>query len=99
MALNYLASSPYYTTPLFDGKYLDILNYRSFPSQPDDIFAQISPVHIYRPDKLAKDIYGDSNLWWVFIVRNMNILQDPIWDFTSDKWIYIPKLTTLQQYL
>jgi hypothetical protein len=97
--MSYNQSSPYFTTQIFGGKYLDLLDFRPIPAQPDDIFTQISPAHEHRPDKLAGDLYGDDGLWWVFIVRNMNILQDPIWDFTTDKYIYIPKLTTLQQYL
>jgi len=48
-----------------------------------------------RPDLLAADLYGDANLWWVFAVRNPNIIQDPVFDFTAGTIIYVPSMVTL----
>ena len=48
-----------------------------------------------RPDLLAYDLYGEVNLWWVFAQRNMDTLQDPIFDFVPGVQIYIPKKTEL----
>jgi hypothetical protein len=91
----YNTASPWRDTPLFDGKYLDLLSYISLPQEPDDIFKQIPATYQYRPDLMAYDIYSDANLWWVFQVRNPEIIKDPIWDFDTDKTIYLPKLSTI----
>jgi hypothetical protein len=54
---------------------------------------------MYRPDLLAYDLYGDAGLWWVFIQRNLDVLQDPILDFVPGTQIYICKLSELTQAL
>ena len=41
----------------------------------------------------------DIDFWYVFMLRNRDIIIDPIWDFTEDKKIYIPKLSTILQAL
>jgi hypothetical protein len=48
---------------------------------------------------LAYDLYEDSSLWWVFIQRNLDVLQDPIWDFVPGTQIYLPKNGNLKQVL
>jgi len=78
---------------------LDILVYRNITKQPDDIAFTINSIYALRPDKLAYDLYNDSNLWWVFAVRNPAVIEDPIFDFQAGRTIYIPKLATLQQDL
>lgn len=94
----YLGSSPYFATDNF-GDFLDVLNYRAIPKEPDDIVYTIKAQHALRPDLLAFDLYGDANLWWVFIVRNPNTLEDPIYDFKAGVTIYLPKSTTLKRVL
>ncbi len=54
---------------------------------------------MYRPDLLAFDLYGDAQLWWVFTQRNMDVLEDPIFDFVPGKKIYIPKASGLRTVL
>ena len=54
---------------------------------------------MHRPDLLAYDIYKDSRLWWVFAMRNKEILQDPVYDFVPGQVIYIPKLTNIRKAL
>jgi len=44
-------------------------------------------------------LYEDSGLWWVFIQRNLDVLQDPIWDFVPGTQIYLPKNSSLKQVL
>jgi len=95
----YKGTSPYYNTRLFDNKFLDILNYKTIVAQADDIYKPISATYQHRPDMMSYDLYGTSDWWWVFIMRNRDTLVDPIWDFTADKKIYIPKLSTVLQYL
>jgi len=34
-------------------------------------------------------------LWWVFAMRNINTIEDPVYDFEPGKSIYIPKKETI----
>ena len=94
----YTKLSPYYTTEI-SGSYLDILKIRSFPSEKDDIRFEVTSQYEFRPDLLAYDLYGNSNLWWVFAVRNRDNIKDPIYDMYAGQIIYIPKITTLKSSL
>lgn len=96
--IKYKASSPYFQTDTF-GNFLDILTNRKISIKADDILYSIDKVYEFRPDILAFDLYGDSNLWWVFAQRNPNVLIDPLFDFRAGVQIYIPKKDTLQQDL
>jgi hypothetical protein len=96
--VNYLPTSPYYQTESF-GTFLDVLTYRPISKQPDDVLYEIDSVYEFRPDLLSADLYGTSNLWWVFAQRNPNVLVDPLRDFSAGTRIYIPKIETLKQDL
>ena len=50
-----------------------------------------------RPDLLANELYGTVNLWWVFALRNPDLLVDPLEDFTSGKSIYLPSRETVDR--
>ena len=91
----YKNSSPYSNTQYLDGKFLDLLTYKGLPAQADDIYKQIGNTWQYRPDLMSYDLYQTVDYWWVFMVRNKDVIDDPIWDFTADKMIYIPKLQTI----
>jgi len=96
----YPATSPYFQTSIYEGKYLDFMADRSIPKQPSDVLYTIPLVYQYRPDMLAYDLYNDSRLWWVFASRNPNKLgNDPYFDFVAGVEIYIPKLDTLKLVL
>ena len=84
----YSKLSPYYHTPL-NGSYLDILSLRNLTGETDDVRYEITSQYEYRPDLLAYDLYGDSNLWWVFAVRNKDVIKDPIYDFYAGQVIWI----------
>lgn len=102
MPLNntYPATSPYYTTPVFNNTFLDVMDYRPIPRFTSDIYYVLPSVYQYRPDMLAFDMYNDSRLWWVFAARNPNRLgADPYFDFKAGIGIYIPKFDTLKQVL
>ena len=43
-----------------------------------------------RPDLLAHQLYGNTRLWWVFAMRNPDILKDPIRDFKPGTQIILP---------
>lgn len=90
----YSNTSPWFTT-VKQNNYLGVLKIRPVSAEPDDFLFNITPQYSYRPDLLAFDLYGDASLWWVFMQRNMDELQDPIFDFVPGKKIYIPKKTSL----
>jgi hypothetical protein len=76
--------------------YLDVLNFIDIPSEADDIEFEITSLYMHRPDLLAYDIYGDSQLWWVFAVRNKDVLRDSLYDFVPGQKIFLPKLETIK---
>ena len=94
----YAKTSPYYTTRQ-GGETLGLLSKRLFAFDPDDILYEIDSFYDNRPDLLAHDLYNSSKLWWVFMHRNMDTIQDPINDFVAGTSIRIPKKTTLEKYL
>ena len=94
----YANTSPYYNTDQSNG-YLDTISFRDIPQESDDILFEITSDYENRPDLLAYDLYGDTNLWWVFAVRNVSKIKDPIYDMTAGTKIYLPKISTLKQAL
>lgn len=94
----YSKTSPYANTE-FVGSYLGLLNLRNLPGETDDVLYEITSQYEYRPDLLAFDLYGDSNLWWVFAVRNKNVIKDPIYDFQAGTKIYLLKKSYVNQQL
>jgi hypothetical protein len=94
----YNSNSPYYTTPVVND-YLDVIDFRDIPSFSDDILFEITSTYQYRPDLLAYDLYKDQKLWWVFAVRNKDIIKDPVFDMLAGRRIYLPKLSIIKQVL
>lgn len=94
----YNSNSAYFTTPTSEF-YLDVMTNRAIPRGSDDQSMIINQTYQYRPDLLAFDLYGESQLWWVFYQRNPNTLTAPPWDFEAGKLIYLPKISTLRTVL
>ena len=94
----YQSDSPYANTKQYS-YYLEVLTPRRIPRRRDDVLHTLTLVHQYRPDLLAFDLYGNSNLWWVFQARNPNAFQDAIWDFRAGTKFYIPKKDTIETAL
>ncbi len=94
----YGKTSPYYDTNL-NGSYLDLLKLRDIPAQSDDILFTVTQQYANRPDLLAYDLYNDVNLWWVFAVRNKDLIKDPVFDMIAGQKIYLPKLSTINSVL
>ena len=94
----YTNTSPWSKTAITNN-YLDILTIRPVSADPDDYLYTIESQYTYRPDLLAYDLYGMPQLWWVFIQRNLDVLQDPIFDFLPGTSIYIPKGSSLKTIL
>jgi hypothetical protein len=86
----YSTYSPYAKTP-GTNFYLDVINWRTIPSDPQDVAIQLPSQYEHRPDLLSQDAYGDPRLWWVFAVRNPDILIDPVYDLKTGMTLYIPK--------
>jgi len=98
MTTIYKSSTPWKDTSI-KNNYLDVLKIRPVSAEPDDFLYTIEPQYTHRPDLLAYDLYNDSKLWWVFIQRNLDVLQDPIYDFVPGTKIYIPKGDSLRSVL
>jgi len=98
MATIYSNTSPWYTTPITQN-YLNVLSIRPVSAEADDVLYTIGPQYQFRPDLLAYDLYGDATLWWVFIQRNLDVLEDPVFDFVIGKQIYLPKNSSLTTVL
>jgi len=94
----YSYRSPYYKTGIVND-YLDVLSFTNIPSQSDDILFEVTSLYQYRPDLLAYDLYKDTKLWWVFAIRNKDLIKDPIFDLKAGVKIYLPKLSVLNQVL
>jgi len=97
--VTYSKTSPYYKTEPSTGDYLDLYSKRSIPADGDDILYEIQPQYTYRPDLLAYDLYGSAKLWWVFAVRNMDIIKDPVFDFVPGNKIFLPKKSLLSSII
>lgn len=98
MKVQYSRTSPYFNTEVFSN-FLDIYVNRSIPKFNSDTLYQIDDVYNNRPDLLAFDLYGTPALWWVFAVRNPNVIKDPVFDFRTGVIIYIPSKETVDTAL
>ena len=98
MAAKYTNTSPWFKTPIKQD-YLDILKIRPVAAETVDFLYTIEIQYRHRPDLLAYDLYGDSTLWWVFVQRNLDVLEDPIFDFVPGVQIYIPQYSKLRTAL
>jgi hypothetical protein len=94
----YSKSSPYFNTPQ-KSNYLDIMNIRDIPSLKNDTQFTVTSQYKHRPDLLAFDIYQNEQLWWVFAMRNKDVIRDPIYDMIPGIKIFIPQLTTINKSL
>lgn len=98
MAATYKDTSPWKDTSINEG-YLDFLKIRTIPADMDDFLYTIESQYAHRPDLLAFDLYKTPKLWWVFAQRNLDVIQDPIYDFRPGTQIYIPKGNNLFKFL
>lgn len=89
MAQNLKDTSPYILTPTYTW-YLDTWIPREIPRNDFDKIEIIPPEFDQRPDLMSQQVYGTPRLWWVFCMRNPNLITDPIHDFVAGLEIYIP---------
>lgn len=92
---SYSTTSPWFLTNIKNSDFLDLYENRPIPKNPSDLLFEITPQYTYRPDLLSFDLYGTAKLWWVFSVRNPDVLKDPVFDFVAGTKILLPKKSTL----
>ncbi len=98
MAVTYQTTSPYYYTTQ-TSTYLDLWNAPVIPSLSTDNIILLTDRYTHRPDLLSQDIYGTPRLWWVFALRNPDVIKDPIYDMQAGIEIRIPDKSSLQGIL
>lgn len=88
-------ASRYEKTPIREF-YRDIWVPIAVPANANDYAYEIPPDFDERPDLLSFELYGTPDLWWIFALRNMDELVDPIGDFKPGLTIMIPSTNTLE---
>ena len=91
-----MSMNPYAKTGITQSGYLDILKIIPIPAEDNDVIFEITPNYHNRPDLLAYDLYGTKDLWWVFAQRNMDIIKDPIYDFSAGTSIRLPQESNMK---
>lgn len=75
---------------ILDGVFLDINKLPQVGVTLSDEEYTIDPAFDQRPDLLAMRLYNNSRLWWVFALRNPDVIKDPLRDFTAGTVIMLP---------
>ena len=94
--VQYRPSSPYFRTKQTSW-YLDQMEPRQIPPDDSDELIVVGSKHEYRPDMLSYDLYGTPDYWWIFMVRNMNLIRDPIFDLKAGMHIMVPTRNRLSR--
>ena len=84
--------------PLDGNQFLGMNNLPKIPATTVDEPYVIGHGYDERPDLLAHQIYGNSRLWWVFALRNPDVIKDPIRDFKAGVEIMLPGEATIGTY-
>jgi hypothetical protein len=98
MRVEYPRSSPYGVTGQ-SSWFLSNYKHRSISPDSRDRQVVLDSSHEFRPDKLSQELYGTSAYWWVFMVRNMSQIRDPIGDFKAGLTIWVPAADHLKKSL
>ena len=86
-------------TTISDGLFLGLNNLPNVPRSVEDQVYEIGHSYDERPDLLAHQVYGNSRLWWVFSLRNPDVLKDPIRDFKPGTTIVVPAVSSVASFL
>lgn len=81
---------------IIDGIFMGVNTLPTIKRSQQDEEYLINAKYDERPDLLAHEVYGNSRLWWVFALRNPDVLKDPIRDFTAGKTIILPAESSLK---
>lgn len=90
----YNDTSPYVNTPQTSWS-LDLWQGITIPKYDNDMTLVVPRTWQHKPHLLAYDLYGDSRLWWVFAVRNPDVIKDPIYDLVEGITIQVTQKETL----
>lgn len=92
---NYGKKSLYSNTPI-RAWYLGIWPGKEVPQSESDQIYTIPNEYNLRPDLAAFNLYGDEKYWYIFALRNKDLIKDPIFDFKAGKVIYILDADTVR---
>lgn len=87
-----------YNADTSDSMFLGLNKLPKIPATLDDEPYTIGHGYEGRPDLLADILYQDSKLWWVFALRNPDLIKDPIRDFKTGVMIMVPPLAAVDIY-
>mgnify|MGYP001601326517 CR=1 FL=1 len=77
--------------------FLDVNRLPRVPASVDDEEYIIELIFENRPDLLAYEVYGNSRLWWIIVMRNLNVIKDPLRDFRAGTTIQLPNPETVRR--
>lgn len=97
MASDYSLYSPF--AKVKQTWYLDYNLPQTIIKADSDIEYPIPSQFNEQPWRLAKELYGNERLYYIFALLNPDILVDPIYDFTSGTVILVPTLQRVQTWL
>lgn len=97
MASKYSQYSPY--AKVGQSWYLDYNLPMNIKASDSDSEYTIPAKYDERPDRLAKELFNNERLYYIFSLCNPDILVDPIYDFKAGVVIRIPTTQRIQQYL
>jgi hypothetical protein len=92
--VNINPQSPYRNTPQ-NSYFLDVWKPPAVAPSASDQTLVVDARYRHRPDLLAHDLYGSSQLWWVFAMVNPDQIRDPIYDLIPDITIRVPSSQSL----
>jgi hypothetical protein len=102
MTISYDNHSIYQTTPQVNKNqvtYLDFWSGVIIPQTVNDKLVILDSRYQYRPDLLSFEYYQTPKLWWVFALRNPDVIKDPIWDFKTGITIYVSDKSAIKRFL
>lgn len=91
-SVSYSPISPYATTQQVNIylEYLDFWQGRAIAPRDADQIVTLGAKYVNRPDLLSYDLYGTAGYWWVFALRNPDLIKDPIYDMKAGLTLYVP---------
>ena len=87
-----------YKNTEIEGDFLGYFKPINIPFSNTDIIINVSKEFEHRPRKLANELYGEPELYWVFRHFNKEKIQDPIFDLVEGISIVIPEKSRLLSY-
>ena len=79
--------------------YLDYNLPAGLPVADSDVSYTIPVKYDEQPWRLAKELYGNERLYYIFTLRNPDVLHDPVYDFKAGVTIMVPSAQRVSTYL